>query len=228
MNRPAARCSAWRCSMTSADRLAELSEHGVSVWLDSLSRGRLPGGGLAALVRDHHVVGVTTNPTIFEQALADSSDYASQVQDLGLRGVSPEEAARSIIGYDVRWACDVLRPVFDRTGGADGRVSIEVDPRVAHDTAKTVAERHPARRPRHGQHDAGGDPDRGGRPCPDRHGHHSKQVGDRRAGRLVFGAIDELDPRSDCWATDAGIDGAGASAEEAATHVVPDRFQSDD
>jgi transaldolase len=126
--------------MTSADRLAELSEHGVSVWLDSLSRGRLRGGGLAALVRDRHVVGVTTNPTIFEQALADSSDYASQVQDLGLRGVSSEEATRSIIGYDVRWACDVLRPVFDRTGGVDGRVSIEVDPRVAHNTAKTVAE----------------------------------------------------------------------------------------
>jgi transaldolase len=126
--------------MISADRLAELSEHGVSVWLDSLSRGRLHGGGLAALVGDRHVVGVTTNPTIFEQALADSSDYASQVQDLGLRGVSSEEAARSMIGYDVRWACDVLRPVFDRADGVDGRVSIEVDPRVAHDTAKTVAE----------------------------------------------------------------------------------------
>jgi transaldolase len=126
--------------MTSADRLAELSEHGVSIWLDSLSRGRLRGGGLAALVRDRHVVGVTTNPTIFEQALADSSHYASQVRDLGLRGVSPEEAARSIIGYDVRWACDVLRPEFNRTGGVDGRVSIEVDPRVARDTAKTGAE----------------------------------------------------------------------------------------
>jgi hypothetical protein len=96
--------------MTSADRLAELSEHGVSVWLDSLSRGRLRGGGLAALVRDRHVVGVTTKPTIFEQAVAGSSDYASQVQDLGLRGVSPEEAARSMIGYDVPWACGVLRP----------------------------------------------------------------------------------------------------------------------
>jgi transaldolase len=126
--------------MTSADRLAELSEHGVSIWLDSLSRARLRGGGLAALVRDRHVVGVTTNPTIFEQALADSSHYASQVQDLGLRGVSPEDAARSIIGYDVRWACDVLRPVFNRTGGVDGRVSIEVDPQVVHDTAKTGAE----------------------------------------------------------------------------------------
>src|SRR3954462_5636269 len=132
--------ASWRRIMTEVDRLAELSDHGVSIWLDSLSRARLRGGGLAALVRDRHVVGVTTNPTIFEQALADSSHYASQVQDLGLRGVSPEEAARSIIGYDVRWACDVLRPEFNRTGGVDGRASIEVDPRVPHNTAKTVAE----------------------------------------------------------------------------------------
>jgi transaldolase len=124
----------------SVDRLAELSDHGVSIWLDSLSRERLHGGGLAALVRDRHVVGVTTNPTIFQQALARGAQYDDQVHDLGLRGVSPEEAARSMIGYDVRWACDVLRPVYDRTGGLDGYVSIEVDPSVAHDTEKTVAE----------------------------------------------------------------------------------------
>jgi transaldolase len=94
--------------MTYVDRLAELSDHGVSIWLDSLGRGRLRGGGLAALVRDRHVVGVTTNPTIFEQALADSAQFDS--------------------------------PVYNRTGGVDGRVSVEVDPSVAHDTAKTVAE----------------------------------------------------------------------------------------
>jgi transaldolase len=126
--------------MTHVDRLAELSDHGVSIWLDSLDRGRLHGGGLAALVRDRHIVGVTTNPTIFQQALANGAEYHSQVHDLRLRGVSPEEAARSMIGYDVRWACDVLRPVYDRTGGLDGYVSIEVDPSVAHDTEKTVAE----------------------------------------------------------------------------------------
>jgi transaldolase len=126
--------------MIHGDRLAELSDHGVSIWLDSLDRERLRGGGLADLVRDRHVVGVTTNPTIFQQALADGPQYDSQVHDLGLRGVSPEEAARSLIGYDVRWACDVLRPVYDRTGGLDGYVSIEVDPSVAHDAEKTVAE----------------------------------------------------------------------------------------
>jgi transaldolase len=125
---------------TPGDRLAELSDSGVSIWLDSLNRERLHGGGLAELVRDRHVVGVTTNPTIFEQALGDGAQYDSQVHDLGLRGVSPEEAARALIGYDVRWACDVLRPAYDRTGGLDGYVSIEVDPSVAHDADKTVAE----------------------------------------------------------------------------------------
>src|SRR3954449_256487 len=132
--------SSWRRIMTHVDRLAELSDRGVSIWLDSLNRERLRGGGLAALVRDRHVVGVTTNPTIFQQALAQGPQYESQIHDLRLRGVSPEEAARSMIGYDVRWACDTLRPVYDRTGGVDGYVSIEVDPSVAHDTARTVAE----------------------------------------------------------------------------------------
>jgi transaldolase len=126
--------------MIHGDRLAELSDHGVSIWLDSLNRERLRGGGLGALVRDRHVVGVTTNPTIFQQALAHGAQYDSQIHDLGLRGVSPEEAARSLIGFDVRWACDTLRPVYDRTGGVDGYVSIEVDPSVAHDPDRTLAE----------------------------------------------------------------------------------------
>jgi transaldolase len=95
--------------MTYADRLAELSDDGVSIWLDSRSRGRLRGGLLAALVRDRHVVGVTTDPTTSEQALADRAQYDSQVHDLGLRGVSPGEAARSMIGHDVRGACDVRK-----------------------------------------------------------------------------------------------------------------------
>jgi transaldolase len=77
--------------MIHGDRLAELSDHGVSIWLDSLNRERLRGGGLADLVRDRHVVGVTTNPTIFQQALAHGAQYDSQVHDLGLRGVSPRK-----------------------------------------------------------------------------------------------------------------------------------------
>ncbi|GAA4490966.1 transaldolase [Actinoallomurus oryzae] len=83
---------------------------------------------------------MTSNPTIFEKALNGSVAYDGQIQDLAIRGVAVEEAARLLTSYDIRWACDVLRGVHDRTGGLDGRVSIEVDPRVADDTAKTVAE----------------------------------------------------------------------------------------
>src|SRR5215468_5742610 len=122
------------------DVLAQLSAAGVSVWLDDISRERLTTGNLAGLIRDRHVVGVTSNPTIFAHALASGSAYDGQLTDLEVRGVGLEEAARAITTYDIRWACDVLRPVYDRTDGVDGRVSIEVDPRIARDTAKTIAE----------------------------------------------------------------------------------------
>jgi transaldolase len=122
------------------DKLAELSAAGVSIWLDDISRERLVTGGLDALRRDQHVVGVTSNPTIFAKALSDSDDYADQIHDLALRGVSVEEAARMITTKDVRWACDVMKPAYDASSGVDGRVSIEVDPRLAHATDKTVAE----------------------------------------------------------------------------------------
>src|SRR5690348_7550172 len=127
--------------MTShSDALAELSAAGVAVWLDDISRERLISGNLAALIRDRHVVGVTSNPTIFDHALSHGDAYSEQLAELALRGVSVGEASRSITAYDVRWACDVLRPVYDATGGQDGRVSLEVDPRLARDTAKTIAE----------------------------------------------------------------------------------------
>jgi len=122
------------------DVLAQLSAAGVSVWLDDISRERLTTGNLAGLIRDRHVVGVTSNPTIFAHALASGSAYDGQLADLEVREVGLEEAARSITTYDIRWACDVLRPVYDATSGIDGRVSIEVDPRIARDTAKTIAE----------------------------------------------------------------------------------------
>ena len=122
------------------DVLAQLSAAGVSVWLDDISRQRLTTGNLADLIRDKHVVGVTSNPTIFAHALASGSAYDGQLADLETRGVGLEEAARAITTYDIRWACDVLRPVYDATSGVDGRVSIEVDPRIARDSAKTIAE----------------------------------------------------------------------------------------
>ncbi len=125
----------------SDDRLADLSAAGVSIWLDDLDRGRLESGGLAALVEGSHVVGVTTNPSIFDKAITSgATEYAAQVKDLAVRGVDLGEAIRALTTYDVRWACDVLAPVHARTGGVDGRVSIEVDPRLARATAPTIAE----------------------------------------------------------------------------------------
>ena len=101
----------------SADRLADLSAAGVSIWLDDLDRGRLESGGLAALVEGSHVVGVTTNPSIFDKAITSgATEYAAQVKDLAVRGVDLGEAIRALTTYDVRWACDVLAPVHARTG----------------------------------------------------------------------------------------------------------------
>jgi transaldolase len=124
----------------SVDVLGQLSEAGVSVWLDDISRDRLRTGNLQMLIDDFHVVGVTSNPTIFAKSLSSGSAYDDQIADLKIRGVTVEEASRSITTYDIRWGCDVLRPVYDRTGGLDGRVSLEVDPRLAKQTAKTIAE----------------------------------------------------------------------------------------
>ncbi|MER6591506.1 transaldolase [Micromonospora purpureochromogenes] len=122
------------------DRLGELSAAGVAIWLDDLSRTRLSSGGLDQLRREKHLVGVTSNPTIFAKALSDADEYNWQLKDLAIRGVDVEESVRMLTTYDVRWACDVMRPAFDASAGVDGRVSIEVDPRLAHETEKTVAE----------------------------------------------------------------------------------------
>ncbi len=122
------------------DRLGELSTAGVAIWLDDLSRLRLSSGGLDQLRREKHLVGVTSNPTIFAKALGDAQEYNWQLRDLAVRGVDVEEAVRLLTTYDVRWACDVMRPAYDSSGGVDGRVSIEVDPRLAHQTEQSVAE----------------------------------------------------------------------------------------
>jgi transaldolase len=122
------------------DRLAELSAAGVAVWLDDLSRPRLTTGSLDKMRREQHVVGVTTNPTIFAKALSDADAYDAQLKDVTSMGVTVEEAVRLMTGRDVREACDVMRPAYDASAGVDGRVSIEVDPRKAHETDSTVAE----------------------------------------------------------------------------------------
>ncbi|WP_328402001.1 transaldolase [Streptomyces sp. NBC_00390] len=122
------------------DALKRLSDEGVAIWLDDLSRKRITSGNLAELIDQQHVVGVTTNPSIFQKAISSGDGYEQQLTDLAARKVTVEEALRMITTADVRDAADVLRPVFDTTGGQDGRVSIEVDPRLAHNTAATIAE----------------------------------------------------------------------------------------
>jgi len=112
----------------------------VSVWLDDISRDRLRTGNLQALIDDMHVVGVTSNPTIFAKSLSSGTAYDEQIADLKTRGVGVDEASRMITTYDIRWACDVFRPVYESTGGLDGRVSLEVDPRLARETQKSIAE----------------------------------------------------------------------------------------
>ncbi|GAA2906442.1 transaldolase [Nonomuraea rubra] len=120
--------------------LNKLSGQGVAIWLDDISRERLRTGNLEQLIRDKNVVGVTSNPTIFANALSKGDAYNAQLHDLAVRGVEVGEAVRAITTYDIRWAADVLRPVYDATGGVDGRVSLEVDPRLARESEKTIAE----------------------------------------------------------------------------------------
>jgi transaldolase len=122
------------------DRLKALADAGVSIWLDDLSRERLETGNLADLVKNSHVVGVTSNPAIFQSALSDGERYDPQVRELAAAGADVDEATRTITTDDVREACKVMRPVFDTTDGVDGRVSIEVSPGFAHDTEQTVEE----------------------------------------------------------------------------------------
>ncbi|WTW79445.1 transaldolase [Streptomyces sp. NBC_00009] len=131
-------------NMSNADStvtpLKSLAGEGVSIWLDDLSRKRIESGNLAELIENSHVVGVTTNPSIFQAAIGSGEGYEEQLADLATRGVTVDEAVRMMTTADVRAAADILRPVYDATQGRDGRVSIEVDPRLAHNTEATVAE----------------------------------------------------------------------------------------
>jgi transaldolase len=122
------------------DRLQQLSDAGVSIWLDDLSRERLETGNLADLVEHSHVVGVTSNPSIFQSALSKGERYDAQIRELAALGSDTDQTVRVLTTDDVRAACKVLRPVYDATDGVDGRVSIEVSPGLAHDTEQTVAE----------------------------------------------------------------------------------------
>ena len=159
--------------MTSQNpNLAALSDAGVSVWLDDLSRDRLQSGNLQELIDTKSIVGVTTNPSIFQNAFAHGKVYDGQIAELAERGADVDATIRTITTDDVRTACDVLAPQWEHSEGIDGRVSIEVDPRLAHETDKTIAQED--RRPAESAHQ---DPGHQGRPA----GHH------RRSGGGHFG-----------------------------------------
>lgn len=119
-------------------RLKALSDAGVSIWLDDLSRDRISSGNLAELIAEYSVVGVTTNPTIFAAALAKGADYESQLAELG--DVSTAEAIKQLCATDVRNACDLFADIHTASNGLDGRVSIEVEPGLANNTEATIAQ----------------------------------------------------------------------------------------
>ena len=125
-------------TMAQNPNLAALSAAGVSVWLDDLSRDRLQTGNLQELIDTKSVVGVTTNPSIFQAALSKGNAYDAQVKELAERGADVDATIRTVTTDDVRNACDVLAKQYELSDGVDGRVSIEVDPRLAHDTDKTI------------------------------------------------------------------------------------------
>ncbi|WP_026550452.1 transaldolase [Arthrobacter sp. Br18] len=119
---------------------ADLSAAGVSIWLDDLSRERINSGAFKRLIEELDVVGVTTNPSIFAAALKQGESYATQVGALAEAGASVDQAVFDITTHDVAQACDIFAEQAKKSGGADGRVSIEVDPRLSRDTEGTIAE----------------------------------------------------------------------------------------
>ena len=132
--------------MTQNEKLAELSAAGVSVWLDDLSRDLISSGDLAELISTKSVVGVTTNPSIFQAALADGDAYTEQLGRLAAEGKDVDEVVFALTTDDVREACDLFAPIFEATDGVDGRVSLEVDPRLAHDPEATATPTPPPTR----------------------------------------------------------------------------------
>jgi transaldolase len=124
--------------MTTNPNLQALADNGVSIWLDDLSRERLDSGNLQEFIDDMGVVGVTTNPSIFQAALADGEAYAAQLTELAADKATVDDAVFAMTTRDVQAACDLFRPVFDATDGIDGRVSIEVDPRLSADAEGTL------------------------------------------------------------------------------------------
>ena len=120
--------------------LLGLETFGQSVWLDYLRRNALDNGEIQGLINDDGVSGLTSNPSIFEKAIAGSHDYDDAIRSMSLEGKSVEEIYQSLTVEDIQRAADLFRPIYDRLKGGDGFVSLEVSPKLAHDTAGTIAE----------------------------------------------------------------------------------------
>src|SRR5438045_458065 len=120
--------------------LQRLADFGQSVWLDNIRRGLITSGELKRMIDEDAVVGVTANPTIFEKAISGSTDYDTAIQDLVEQGKSSAEIYKILLLEDITNASDIFRPIYDKTNGLDGYISIEVAPSLAHDTQGTVKE----------------------------------------------------------------------------------------
>jgi transaldolase len=120
--------------------LLDLESFGQSIWMDFISRRTISSGQLQRWIEEDGISGVTSNPSIFEKAIAESDDYDEFIRDLSLKGMSSEEIFRSLTVEDIQRVADLLRPTYDRTDGRDGFVSLEVSPTLAHDTTGTIEE----------------------------------------------------------------------------------------
>lgn len=127
-------------SDTEKNPVHELHAHGQSVWLDYIRRGMLQSGELSEMIRRYDLRGVTSNPSIFEEAIGKSSDYDAALESLAAHHSDPHDAYEAVAIADIRDACDLFRVVYDAAGGHDGFVSLEVSPELAHDTARTIAD----------------------------------------------------------------------------------------
>jgi len=123
----------------SSDTFQKLADHGQSIWLDFIRRSFLEEGGLEEFVQQG-LRGVTSNPSIFDQAISEGEEYDQELRKLAEAGKTTGEIYEALAAADIQDACDILRPVYDESQGADGYVSLEADPHLAHDTGGTIAE----------------------------------------------------------------------------------------
>src|SRR5262249_47138519 len=137
----AASSSALEAAAMAINRLAEVSKLGQSIWYDNIRRGLITSGDLQRLLDDDAIVGITSNPTIFEKAIDGSADYDEAIKELVGQGITDgQRIFEALAIQDIQMAADILRPIYDATSHRDGYISLEVSPNAANDTKKTIAE----------------------------------------------------------------------------------------